>query len=125
MHQFNSIDEYISRFPADVQLLLNNIRQTINKVAPQAEETIAYGIPTFKLNGNLVHFGGYKQHIGFYPGPEAIEVFYKELSEYKVSKGTVKFPISKELPYDLVARITEYRVKKNIKKKKYLFSYFN
>lgn len=114
---FQSIDDYISSFPEDVQVLLENLRQIINKAAPDAEETISYQIPTFKLNGNLVHFAAYKHHIGFYPTPSAIEVFKKELSTYKSSKGSVQFPIDQPLPLPLITKIVKYRVQVNSQKK--------
>jgi uncharacterized protein YdhG (YjbR/CyaY superfamily) len=93
-----NIDEYIKLFPDDIQEILINIRNNIRKAAPEAEETINYGIPTFKLKGNLVHFAAYKKHIGFYPTPAATEKFKNELSEYELSKGTVKFSLDKSMP---------------------------
>ena len=108
-----SIDTYISTFPDDVQVLLKSIRETVHKAAPDAEETIKYGIPTFVFHGNLVHFGGYKNHIGFYPAPSGIEAFKKELSQYKSAKGSVQFPIDKPLPLSLIAKIVTFRVKEN------------
>lgn len=94
----NEIDKYISGFPHEVQTLLNQVRDIIMQSAPEAEETINYGIPTFVLNGNLVHFAGYKKHIGFYPTPSGIGAFKKELSIYKNTKGSVQFPIDKPMP---------------------------
>ena len=111
-----SIDEYIAEFPSTTQKLLEQIRAVIKKAAPVAEEAIGYGIPTFKLNGNLVHFAGYKQHIGFYPGAAGIFSFEKELAGYKTSKGAVQFPISKPMPVDLITRIVKFRVKQNLEK---------
>lgn len=119
MQQPTSIDAYICAFPYDVYDILEKMRQTIKKTAPESKEAIAYGIPTFKLNGNLVHFGGYKNHIGFYPGSEAIEEFKNELENYECSKGTIKFPLNKPIPYDLVTKITKYRVQKNLEKNNY------
>jgi uncharacterized protein YdhG (YjbR/CyaY superfamily) len=118
MKTYLTVDEYINNFPEDVQKLLQKIRQTIQKAAPQATEAIAYGIPTFKLNGNLVHFGGYKEHIGFYPAPVGIEAFKKELASYQSGKGTVKFPVDKPLPLELVTKIVKLRVKQNLENKK-------
>ena len=93
------------------------MRQTIRKAAPEAEEAIAYHMPTFKLNGkNLVHFAAFKNHIGFYPTPSGIEAFIKELSSYKGAKGSVQFPLDKPIPYDLVKKIVIFRVKENRKK---------
>ncbi|MBL7710591.1 MAG: DUF1801 domain-containing protein, partial [Chitinophagaceae bacterium] len=94
-------DEFIAGFPKETQELLNKIRAIIQKAAPKATETISYGIPTFVLEGNLVHFSGYKTHIGFYPGAAGIEAFTKELSNYVTSKGTVQFPLDKPLPVGL------------------------
>jgi len=117
--QFKTIDEYIKIFPQDVQSILERMRQTIRKAAPEAVESISYQMPTFKLNGkNLVHFAGYKNHIGFYPVPSGIRAFKKELSQYKTGKGSVQFPIDKPVPYDLVKKIVMFRVKENMKKKK-------
>lgn len=111
-----TIDEYISSFPATTQVLLQRVRAAIRKAAPRAVECIGYGIPTFKLNGNLVHFAGYKKHIGFYPGADGIAAFAKELSGYKSAKGSVQFPIDKKMPLALIGRIVKYRAKQNIAK---------
>lgn len=117
--QFKTMDEYIKTFPEDVQSILEKMRQTIRKAAPEAVESISYQMPTFKLNGkNLVHFAAWKNHIGFYPIPSGIEAFKKELSQYKGAKGSVQFPIDKPVPYDLVRKIVIFRVKENLKKKK-------
>ena len=113
-----TIDKYIKDSPKNVQTILKKIRTTIRKTAPKAEETISYGIPTFKLNGNLVHFAGYKSHIGFYPTPSGIEKFKKELSAYKGAKGSVQFPLDQPIPYELIARITRFRAKENLEKAK-------
>jgi uncharacterized protein YdhG (YjbR/CyaY superfamily) len=107
------IDEYISRFPSDVQEILEKIRMTIRKAAPDAEETIKYQMPTFTLSGNLVHFGAFKKHIGFYPVPRGIEPFKDQLSAYEGEKATVRFPLDKPIPYGLITRIVKFRVKKN------------
>jgi uncharacterized protein YdhG (YjbR/CyaY superfamily) len=112
------IDEYIKSFPDDVQIILQTIRQIIQEAAPEAEETINYQIPTFKLNGNLVHFAAFKKHIGFYPTPSGIDAFKNELSAYEGAKGSVKFPFDEEIPIDLVKRIVKYRVEENLKNKK-------
>ncbi len=112
--RFESIDEYITMFPEDVQEILQELRRLIKDVAPDAQETISYGIPTFKLHGNLVHFAAYKNHIGFYPGgPSAIEAFKDELALYKQSKGTVQFPIGVQIPFPLVRKMVEFRVREN------------
>ena len=107
------MDGYIAAFPKNVRDILIKLRRVIRESAPNSAETISYGIPTFKLNGNLVHFGAYKTHIGFYPTPSAIAAFKKELSRYKQTKGTVQFPIDKPIPFGLVKRIVRYRVKEN------------
>lgn len=109
-----NIDEYIADFPEDVQLILNKIRMLIKEAAPDAEEVISYGIPTFKLRGNLVHFAGYKKHIGFYPAPSGIEAFKEELSAYQGAKGSVKFPLDQPMPYDLIQKIVMFRIKENM-----------
>lgn len=110
------IDGYIAKYPEDVQLILEKIKTAIKKAAPGAEETINYGIPTFKLSGNLVHFAAYKNHIGFYPAPSGIKAFKKELSVFKNSKGAVQFPLDKPLPLNLISKIVKFRVKENIEK---------
>ena len=108
-----TIDAYIAQFPEDVQVILQKIRSTIREVAPEAEEAIKYQIPTFVLNGNLVHFGGFKKHVGLYPTPGGIEEFRDELAAYAGGKGTVKFPLDQPIPYDLIRRIVEFRVEQN------------
>ena len=106
------IDEFIANYPSEVQTILKKIRTTIKKAAPKAEEAMGYGIPTFKLNGkNLVHFSAFKAHIGFYPTPSGIEHFKKELSVYESAKGSVKFPLDKPIPYALITKIVQFRVK--------------
>jgi len=113
-----NIDDYLSAFPQDVVIKLEKLRQAIQKAAPAATEAISYAIPTFKLEGNLVHFAGYKNHIGFYPGSSGIESFKNELAAYNLSKGTVQFPLDKPLPLGLVTKIVKYRVKQNLEKAK-------
>lgn len=113
-----TIDEYIAGFPEDVQSKLQQMRATIRAAAPDAVEAISYQMPTFRLNGNLVHFAAFKNHIGFYPAPQGIEMFKEDLSKYKGAKGSVQFPINEPLPLDLVRRIVEYRVEQNRAKKK-------
>jgi uncharacterized protein YdhG (YjbR/CyaY superfamily) len=112
----NDIDTYIAGFPADVQEILQKIRAVIRKEAPTAEEAISYGMPTFKLNGNLVHFAAFQHHIGFYPIPSGIEQFKEELSVYKQGKGSVQFPLDQPMPYDLIRKIVVFRVQENLKK---------
>ena len=114
--QFTSIDEYIARFPENVQEILQEIRQTIHEAAPKAEEAISYQIPTFKLNGNLVHFAAWKNHIGFYPTPSGTKEFEKELSKYHRAKGSVQFPLDQPMPLGLISRIVKYRVNANERK---------
>lgn len=116
--QFKTIDEYIQTFPYDVQRILEKVRQTIKKAAPDAVEAISYQMPTFKLNGkNLVHFAAWKNHVGFYPLPSGIEAFQKELSSYKMAKGSIQFPLDKPIPFDIVKKIVIFRVKENLTKK--------
>lgn len=110
------IDEYIAGFPADIQELLQNIRRTIREAAPDAEEAIKYQIPTFVQNGNLVHFAAFKNHIGLYPAPRAIEEFKDELSVYEGAKGTVRFPLDQPIPYELIGRIVRFRVADSLEK---------
>lgn len=113
-----TIDEYIAAFPKDVQKKLKELRATIKKAAPKAEEKISYAMPTFALNGNLVHFAAYKNHIGFYPAPRAIQEFKKELAKYEGSKGTVQFPIDEPIPLSLITKMVKFRVAQNLEKKK-------
>ncbi|MDV2989088.1 MAG: DUF1801 domain-containing protein [Dehalogenimonas sp.] len=106
-----TIDEYIARFPEEVQVILQEMRRTISAAAPEAVEAIRYQMPTFKLKGkNLIHFAAFKHHIGLYPTPSGITAFDKELAPYKKAKGSAQFPLGKPVPYDLVRRITEFRV---------------
>jgi uncharacterized protein YdhG (YjbR/CyaY superfamily) len=113
-----NIDEYIAGFPIEIQEILEQIRQTIKKAAPNAEEKISYAIPTFTLNGNLVHFAAFKNHIGFYALPSGNEAFQKELSIYKSGKGSIQFPLDKPIPLDLITKIVTFRVKENLEKTK-------
>lgn len=108
-----TIDEYIAGFPGEVRVRLERIRQTIRKAAPEAEEAIAYRMPTFRLNGNLVHFAAFQKHIGFYPTPSGVENFRKELAPYATSKGAIQFPLDRPVPYALIGRIVKLRVKEN------------
>ncbi|PJZ48764.1 iron chaperone [Leptospira saintgironsiae] len=117
---FKSIDEYIKIFPKEVQSILQELRKVIQEEAPEAIEKISYQIPTFYLNGNLVHFAAYKNHIGFYPGASGIAKFQKEIDKYKNAKGSVQFPIDQPLPFGLVRKIVKFRVgefKKKVPKK--------
>lgn len=112
----NKIDKFIATYPENIQALLKQIREVIKKAAPESEETINYGIPTFVLNGNLVHFSGYRSHIGFYPGASGIKNFQKEISKFKSAKGSVQFPIDQPLPISLITKIVKFRVKENNEK---------
>ena len=108
-----NIDEYISGFPKEVQKLLKEMRATVRKAAPDAEETIKYAMPTYVLNGNLLSFGAYKNHIGFYPVPRGVAEFEKELSKYEGAKATARFPLDEPLPTTLITRIVKFMVKRN------------
>jgi len=111
--QAENINEYIAGFPKDIQEMLEQVRATIKKAAPEAEEAIKYAMPTFVFEGNLVHFAAFKNHIGFYPAPTGIEAFKKELSKYEGSKGAIRFPLDAPLPLSLISKIVQFRVKKN------------
>ena len=115
-NNYSSIDEYIATFPDNVQSILSELRSVIKRIAPDAKEKISYKMPTFTIYGNLVHFAGYDKHIGFYPAPSAIEKFKNELKEYKTSKGAIQFPLDESIPYELITRIVDFRVKENINK---------
>ena len=103
------IDNYIEKFPEDVQEIMKEIRRVIHKSVPEVTEKISYQMPTFYYKENLVHFAGYKNHIGFYPTPSAIHAFKDKIQEYKCSKGSVQFPLLKPIPYDLIAEMTLFR----------------
>ena len=112
-----NIDEYIARFPHDVQEILEKIRMTIRKAAPDAEETMSYQMPTFILKGKyLVYFAAYKKHIGLYPAPIGIAEFTEDLAAYESGKGTLKFPFDKPIPFDLITNIVKFRVAENLNK---------
>ena len=111
-----NINEYIAGFPKDVQNILEQVRSTIKKAVPEAEETISYAIPTFTLNGNLIYFAAFKNHIGLYPAPRGNEAFKKELSKYKGGKGTVQFPLDEPIPLNLITKIVKFRVKGNLER---------
>ena len=118
MEKVQSVDEYISAFPAEVQHVLQQLRTHLLRLVPQAKEKIGYGIPTLTLNGNLIHFAAYKNHIGLYPGSKAIAFFEEELQNYHTSKGTVQFPLNEPLPMPLVEKIVAFCVEQNLSKKK-------
>ena len=110
-----TIDEYISTFPEDIQVILQEIRKTIREGAPEAEEAMGYGVPAFRLKGEyLAYFAAFKKHVGFYPMPSAIKKFEKELSGYETSEGTIKFPLDKPIPFALIKKIVQFRVKEVI-----------
>ena len=113
-----TIDQYIASCPEDVQALLAKIRETIHAAAPEATEKISYGMPTFYLNGNLVHFAAFKAHIGFYPGADGVAHFEEQLRPYPTSKGTIRFALGNPMPYELISTITAYRAQQNRQKKK-------
>lgn len=115
---FNTIDEYIATFPQDIQKILEEVRAVVKAAAPKAEEKISYQMPTFFLNGNLVHFAAFKKHLGFYPTPSGTEAFQKELSVYKGAKGSVQFPLDEPMPLQLISRIVKFRAAENLKKAK-------
>jgi len=111
------IDAYIRTFPEGIRTKLEEMRRTIRKAAPKAEETIRYQIPTFRLNGNLVHFAAFRKHIGFYPAASGIAAFKKELSVYQTGKGSVQFPLDQKLPLGLVRKIVMFRLQENLETK--------
>ena len=113
---FTNIDDYIAGFPKEIQGILEKVRKTIGSAAPGAQETISYQVPTFTLNGNLVHFAAFKNHIGFYPTPTGIAKFKKQLSAYEGAKGSVQFPLNQPIPYALITRIVKFRVKENLER---------
>ena len=112
-----SITDYIAAFPQEKRELLEQVRSLIHEVAPTATEAMSYGMPTFKLNGNLIHFAAFKEHLGIYPGPEAIEVFKADLAKFETSKGAIRIPYTDKLPVKLIQKITEYRVTVSLAKK--------
>ena len=114
--KYNTIDEYISTFPENIQTILQELKRVIEEAAPKAEEVISYQIPAFKQKGNLVYFAAFKNHIGFFPTSSGVESFKKELADYETSKGTIRFPLDKTIPYDLVRKIVKFRVKENLEK---------
>jgi len=111
--KFQNVDEYIAAFPADTQVILEQVRATIRKAAPDAKEVISYNMPAYKLNKVLVFFAGYKHHIGFYATPTGHEAFIEDLSQYKQGKGSVQFPLDEPMPLDLISRIVKFRVEED------------
>lgn len=114
--KFKNTDEYIASFPPDVQDVLEQVRQTIKKAAPDAEEGISYNMPAFKFHGVLTYFAGYAKHIGVYATPAGNAAFQKELSGYKTGKGSIQFPLDQPMPLDLITRIIEFKVSENLQK---------
>jgi len=114
--KFKTIDDYFDAFPPGTKAILKEMRKTIRKAAPAAEEVISYNMPAFRQNGLLVFYAAYKAHIGFYPTPSGIEAFKKELSIYECSKGAVRFPLDKPLPLELINKIVKFRIKLNQEK---------
>jgi uncharacterized protein YdhG (YjbR/CyaY superfamily) len=112
-NQPTTVDEYIAQFPQNVQDILQEIRTVIKDAAPEAKEKISYQMPGYFLNGRLVWFGAWKQHIGFYPDPSGIEEFKEELSEYQMTKGSIHFPLDRPVPYQLISKIVKHRVNHN------------
>lgn len=116
MNKPNNINEYIAEFSPEVQKLLEQVRATIHKAVPEAQEAISYGMPTFRLKGNLVHFAAFTSHIGFYALPSGNVAFQKELTLYKTGKGSIQFPLDQPLPLDLITKIVKFRIKENAEK---------
>jgi uncharacterized protein YdhG (YjbR/CyaY superfamily) len=114
---FETVDQYISSFPENIQVLLRQMRQTIQHAAPDAEETISYHMPAYRQNGVLVYFAAFKSHIGFFPTAAGVEAFKEKLSAYKTSKGAIRFPIDQPLPLELVEEIVRFRLQENLAKK--------
>ncbi|HEX6332968.1 MAG TPA: DUF1801 domain-containing protein [Flavisolibacter sp.] len=110
-----SVDAYLSTFTPDIRQRLQQVRETIRKVAPGAEEVISYGIPAFRLQGRVIYFAGFKNHISVYPAPRTVPEFQEELAVYKGGKGTVQFPLNEKLPLDLIARIARFRLQEEQK----------
>jgi uncharacterized protein YdhG (YjbR/CyaY superfamily) len=113
-NKFTGVEEYISKYPEDIQKTLQQIRTAIKKAAPKSVEVISYGMPAFKMNKVLVYFAVGKNHIGFYPTPNPIKIFSKELEGYKTSKGAIQFPLNKKIPLSLISKITKFRVKEDL-----------
>src|ERR1700737_2968818 len=116
--KFKTVDEYLSTLTENTKAKLQELRRIIKKTAPQAEELISYNMPAFKLHGMLVYYAAYKEHIGLYPMPSGIEAFKKELSAYEGAKGSIKFPIDRPIPFDLITQIVKFRVRENLEKEK-------
>ncbi len=118
MKEYTDINAFIAEFSEEVQIILEKVRTTIQQAAPEAKEAIKYGMPTFVLNGNLVHFGAFKNHIGFYPAPSGIDSFIDDLAQYRTGKGTIQFPLDKPIPFDVITKVVKFRVEENLQKGK-------
>ncbi|AWH83623.1 hypothetical protein HYN59_00165 [Flavobacterium album] len=118
MDKPKDIDDYIAGFPEEVQKLLQEVRETVQSTAPDATEKISYGMPTFALNGNLVYFAAFKNHIGFYALPSGTKAFREELATYKTGKGSIQFPFDRPLPLKLIQQIVKFRIAENEEKAK-------
>ena len=116
--QYKNIDEYIAGFPENIQAILQNLRRVIHEAAPEAQETISYGMPAFRQNGIMVYFAAFKDHIGFFPTSSGVSAFPKELAPYNTSKGTVRFPLDEPIPVNLIKKIVKFRAQENRNKKK-------
>ena len=113
-----NIDDYIAAFPPDVRSILEKIRSTIRKAAPEAEEKISYQMPTFTLNGNLVHFAAFKNHIGLFPPVKGDEKLQAAIAPYKGEKGNLKFPLDNPIPYTLISQVVKCRVREQLDRSK-------
>jgi uncharacterized protein YdhG (YjbR/CyaY superfamily) len=118
MKEYKNVDEYVATFPEGTQILLEQLREIVLTTAPDVEERISYGMPSYKWHGVLVYFGAYAKHIGFYPTGSGIAAFQAELATYKCSKGTIQLPLNQALPLDLLTRIVQFRIKENEEKMK-------
>ncbi|MGQ2984947.1 iron chaperone [Flavobacterium sp.] len=116
MNKPNDINEYIAAFPPDIRNILQGVRETIQKAAPEATEKISYALPTFYLQGNLVHFAAFTSHLGFYALPSGNKEFQEELSKYKTGKGSIQFPLNEPMPHALIEKIVKFRVAENLEK---------
>ena len=117
MDQKKSVEEYIESFPDNVRQKLRELRNIIRSILPEAREVFSYGIPTYDIHGHVVHFAGYKNHIGFYPAPSGIDNFTEQLAPYKFSKGTIRFPLDKPLPTELIIAMVKFRKEEDARKK--------
>jgi uncharacterized protein YdhG (YjbR/CyaY superfamily) len=117
---FSDVDKYIEAFPETTQVILNKVRKIIADIIPQADQVISYGVPTFKINGKyVIYFAGYKNHISLYPATDAMVESIKDAKKYRVSKGTLKFKLSEPIPYELIEKVAEFKLKERIKDNSY------